>query len=553
VSTALSATLSATLFAAALSSDEYCTAYLDKQLAWYREYGLPLPPPQAALVWYVTKPTTAVIKGKLVVEPGSPGLGFSLDGRSVLYGASRSEPVPSITFIKPDPSLVREGIYIHWLRFAVACHERGWKPMALAALRKWVCTNGWDSEEDIARDSWNHWVSQIHDEPGTPLPVLLKYLKRAQRLNGGGEELIRSVELAVKPRNSPPGSDDALLDELINLSGEEPFTDFLADPRYRAVARRGLEIVPVLIAHLSDERITRTVRLQGGIGNSENLRVRDIVLDFLTQLHGGPFAVPEDTWDERLKAIGNWFADAHKLGEGKYVASRILGAEKDDNEFRPMLFWLLTEKYPERVPGVYRALIDTRSRQHRFAWRYAKAVAEGPLPVADKRKILEYAAIQDSPTIRWGGIKYLRAVDPELAHGILLAALAKLPTEADARESYLAMVAAEGTDPDEWRALGLAVRRADPGGRLELLQAVAFATAPEGRKHRLAFLAEYLSDDAVRDADATPRRLEVGNFAALRLANLLKIDAEPTEDWTAAQWAELRAKVRAKVNEELQR
>ena len=49
------------------------------------------------------------------------------------------------------------------------------------------------------------------------------------------------------------------------------------------------------------------------------------------------------------------------------------------------------------------------------------------------------------------------------------------------------------------------------------------------------------------------KRLEVRNFAAMQLAELLKIDADPEPDWTPAQWAELRAKVQAKVKEELRR
>jgi hypothetical protein len=562
--------LSAALFFALLSSDDYCSAHLDQQLAWHREYGLPLPPPQAALVWYVTEPTESYRMGKKVVEPGSSGLGFSLDGRTVLYGAGRSTPVASITFVKPDAALVRAGVYIHWLQFAVVCHERGWKPLALAAIRKWTLSNlGWDTEGAIASDAWHHWKRRIHDDPGTPLPVIAKYLKRADPLSARDSELIRSIELALTPRNSPPGSDDALIDELVGLSGEEPLPywwsrGFRDDPRYQAVVRRGLVTVPALIAHLDDERITRTVRRLSGLDNLQNLRVRDVVLDVLVQLHGGQFVLTEDTRNECIKVIGNWFADAHKLGEEKYVAAQILGANEKDDVFRPTLFWLLTERYPQRVPGVYRALIDTRPRHHDSAWRYAQALAEGPLPTADKRKALEYAARQENPNVRWGAIKYLRAVDPKLAHEILLAALANIPVEADRHDSVLAFVVAECADADEWRALGLAVRRADPGGRLELLQKVARATAPEGRKHRLALLAEYLTDDAVRSASENRsrfqwtdfagsafNRLEVRNFAAARLAKVLGVDADLDKDWTAAQWAELRARVRAKVKNEL--
>jgi hypothetical protein len=109
------------------------------------------------------------------------------------------------------------------------------------------------------------------------------------------------------------------------------------------------------------------------------------------------------------------------------------------------------------------------------------------------------------------------------------------------------------------------VRRSDAGGRLELLYAIALNDAPEGRKHRLAFLAEHLTDDTARDRNQDPHRfgvgsagsafpqLEVRNFAAMRLALLLEIDVSPNKEWTAAQWAELREKVRVEVAKELGR
>jgi hypothetical protein len=358
-----------------------------------------------------------------------------------------------------------------------------------------------------------------------------------------------------------------LIDELIELAGkvecrnytQEPFR---ADPRYRAIVHRGLAIVPALIAHLEDDRITR-VFLPVGF---QHYRVKDIVLDILEELHGGPFLVPEDTPAERLRVIGKWIADAEKLGEEQYLMTRILGEDEKDEEPRLTLFWLLTEKYPERVPAVYRALIDKRPGHRDFSLRYAKAIADGPLPAAEKRKILEYAAIQESPAHRWAGIYYLRPYDPKLAKGLLLAALANMPNDPSESEARLALIVAEGTDPEEWQMLSKTVRRLDPGTRLELLRMISLAKTVEGRTLRLAFLAEYLTDDAVRDVNSDFNRfryswvvgrdfpqLEVRNFSAMRLAVLLGLDVEPEKEWSAAQWAELREKVRAAVAKEPQR
>jgi hypothetical protein len=135
-------------------------------------------------------------------------------------------------------------------------------------------------------------------------------------------------------------------------------------------------------------------------------------------------------------------------------------------------------------------------------------------------------------------------------------ALDTLPVEADKDDSMLAYVVAECADPDEWKALALAVRRATPDGRVEFLRLITRVKTPEGHKHRLAFLAEYLIDDELSKEHPhryLPPELEVRNFVALRLAAILAFDVEPDRDWTAAQWSELRAKVQAKVKDELQR
>jgi hypothetical protein len=556
--------LGAVLFFASLSSDEFCLAHLDQQLAWHRKYGLPPVPPQAALVWCITEPMTYYVDAgrKKVINPGEPVLGFSLDGRTLFERSNHPHPVASITVIKPDPALLRTEVHARWLEIAVACHERGWKELALESIRRWSRANeGWDTEDQIARDAWHYWVYQLRNDPGTPLPLVAKYLKLAAQMYALGDaKLARSVELAVRPRNSPPGSADALIDELVELTGEEPFffwagRGFRADPRYRAIVQRGLDIVPALIAHLDDDRATRAVRRPQRI-EIEQLRIRDLAFDVLAQLHGRAFVLEEDTLDERLRVIGKWFADAHKLGEVKYVVSRILGVDEKDDEFRAVLFDLLAEKYPQHLPGVFRALIDERPNHHVHAWNYAKAIADAPLPPADKRKIFEYAAIQEQPTLRAAGIYYLRPFDPKMAKGLLLLGLAQMPVVPDVSETHLAGIVAEGTDPDEWRALGLAVRRAEVGARIRMLAVIARKTTPAGRKHRIAFLAEYLRDDELRDAEGFNDRflrLEVRNAAAMRLAQVLELPAEPDLDWTPAQWAALRTQVRARAHEELQR
>jgi hypothetical protein len=535
------------LLVATLASDDVCTRHLDEQLAWHRHYGLPLPPPQAALVWFEPEPVWPPLPSFQL----RPGLGFSLDGRTVLDSFGESDPVASVTFVKPDPSLVRDAACVNWLRFAVACHERGWKPLALAAVRRYVLANeGWGTNDQIADDAWRHWARLIHSDPGTPLPVIAKYLKRAQR-SDVEEEFVRAVEETAKPRNSPPDSDDALIDALLELTGYQPFdacrlTDFRTDPLYLAVARRGLDGVPALIAHLDDPRVTRIRGDECHICRNSSLRVKDIVLDLLVQLHGGKFKAANR--HELLKEIALWYAAALKLGEAKYLTTRLLGEDDKQDVPREMLLRLIADKYPERLPDVFRKIIDTRPRLQEHAWMFARAIEDGPVPPPDKHKLFEYAARSGYP-VRAAGIHFLRPYDPERAKKLLLAALAEPSSEVE-----LARTVAEGTDPDEWRAFGLALRQAHPLDRIFLLDRMLEAEAPAARKLRLALAAEYLTDDDAYygSSDGRPHpSVVVQNVVAWKLAEILASDTflTPRDE----EWPAFRAAVRARVDEELRR
>jgi hypothetical protein len=285
--------------------------------------------------------------------------------------------------------------------------------------------------------------------------------------------------------------------------------------------------------------------------------VKDVVLDILMQLNGGPFPLdgwrnmPEEaeTLKEWTKFIGDWHATANKHGEEKYILSRVLGDDEDDHEFRPGLLWLLAEKYPQRLPEVFRTAVDTRIGHARYAWEYARAVAGARIPDADKRKVLEHAAAQDQPGVREAGIYFLRPLDPKRAKERALRALAEIPGYRDG-DAALAFVVAEGADADEWAALARAVRRANAARQIDLLCGVLCAKTPEGRKHRIAFLTQYLADEAGADAPAgRAAQAEARHLAGTQLAALLLIETGPyPTDWTAAPpWAELRDDVKAEL------
>jgi hypothetical protein len=554
------------LLVAPYASDEIATKQLDYLLALSRECGLPLPPPDAVLV-----------KCSQPGAPGDPFLALTLDGRTLW--PNRRYALASIQCVLPDPQRLRDVDSVDWRELALVAHERGWHELALVAFRKWALKSfeygWWTPENNIGLAALRYREEQIFASPTTPLPVIAKYLRRGQEYAtepARSRGLLRSVELALAPRHARSGSDDALIDALLDLTGRagtEGPPGYRYDPRYRALLRRGFDAVPALIAHLADERVTRARGL--GCGEPDQRRIRGVVLHILADLRGSPFAIEWDTPNDELPAIEAWFADARKLGEEEYLVSHLLGTEEGDGGFHEPLLWLLAEKYPKRLPDLFRKVIDTRPGQYKHAQHYAKAIAQAALPLADKRKILEYAASQENGSVGAAGSDYLNRLDPKWK-AQLIRDLTEAPINPKEPRTDLAAVVANDAEADEWRALALLVRRSSAPARMHLLRAISGpddGSQPVDRavwKCRLALLAEYLTDDEARTDNPFPfslfPRWEVRNFAALHLAKVLGLyqgpeetppEWDPDPDWTAAEWAELRDKLRAKVKHELQR
>jgi len=576
-----------------LASDKVCTKHLDRLLAIHQEYGLPLPPPQAKLVQFMVysgQVGYSAERATKYVHPGALCLGFSIDGRTVLGNFNEPWGVDSIKPAKPDQTALEKNNEQADLLLAVQCHARGWTTLSRAVYRNYLTENRelldpeWNwGEDNLVTIAWDHWLFTLSHGRSTPLPLVAKYLKRLLPYLSPEEielldnrELIRALERSLVPRNSRPGSNEALIDNLIHVMGfesgerknNEPrsnphYDDALrAEPKYQAMLRRGFVGVPALIDHLNDERLTRVVRhtpVFNQLWETYQCRVKNIAWDLLCDLADEQLAGREVDAFARVAAARKWFARAEKIDEEEYIVSRVLGRSENVWFLNNTMFWLLCDKYPKRLPEVYRKLIDLADTNLAWSsWRVAKAVSEGPFPVADKREILEYAARQSEPFHCAAGVKFLRPIDPKQAHESLIAGLVKLSGRITDGGMVLAEVAADRDDPREWQSLAKAVRCADVGSRLELLKLIAEEPSSANQTLRLKFIAEYLTDDGVRNrnddherykfedhiAGGNFDRLEVRNFAAYQLAELLELNVVVQMDWTPTQWGKFRDQVR---------
>jgi hypothetical protein len=127
-------------------------------------------------------------------------------------------------------------------------------------------------------------------------------------------------------------------------------------------------------------------------------------------------------------------------------------------------------------------------------------------------------------------------------------------------EAGFAHVVMQVEDDAIWRQFLDVARRSSVGLRLEMMNPMCYSyIGQKNRDRRLALLAALLDDQAVRDLSVNPSKyegpcaaftfpkIEVRNFAALKIASILELDESPDKFWTSAQWKSLRETVQSRV------
>ena len=110
-----------------------------------------------------------------------------------------------------------------------------------------------------------------------------------------------------------------------------------------------------------------------------------------------------------------------------------------------------------------------------------------------------------------------------------------------------------------WSEYLQCTQKAVVGLRMEIMNPFNYRNIGNKNENlRIAFLAAFLDDNAVRDVTVNKERfegphaaftidkIEVRNFAAMQIASILNVDFQdgPNEFWTVEQWAALRMKVK---------
>ncbi|MEO2088908.1 MAG: hypothetical protein ABGY75_05345 [Gemmataceae bacterium] len=540
-------------------------AKLAELVKLYKAYELPPPPTDAKLYREAFK------EGGRGGPPPPPRIGFGLkpdkDGVSTEFLVGCVTDRFSAEFTTEIPPEIKHiaADQIH-LTTVVQFHLRGWTDLAEAAFTR---GGHWKDKPELALagPAWRYWLNKLHD-PAVDRALILRRMASAQQAYPDGfrddesEMLYVDLRKSLLPSRAKPGTVEALIDEWLDIT--EFFTPTPSDERYEAVVRQGFDAVPALIDALTDTRLSRGSRSTfGGLGSGPvRYRIRDYAEDILRgfMYEGERFAEEEEGIGLDIEAVRKWWATVSKANEEEYVVSRVLKVAEGEYLPNEHLLTVIRHKYPKRLPTLFRKVLT--DHPDRDIHSVAYAVATSTLPKETKRELLLEAVASKDLYRQLYGRMFLYDVDPERFHQIVIDELSKLPNTPNepyhvCREAAFAQDVLRTDDAKVWAAAEKYVRRADAGIRLEWLREFARSgQPPEVRRRCAEFVAQYLTDTAVRDATAEPKLypggyagypdfkvIEVRNYAAYSLSYMLEVKGKPTAKWSADEWAKFRDEV----------
>lgn len=560
------------------------TPTLDDLLKEYRKLDLPLPPRKAKLVRYQSlDPGVVIVNGKIQPHRKEYALAFLIGPETKkeqpkLLTGTRWLPTDGVSNIHeaaPEPDAAK-GIDLageDGLILAIRCHERGWDKLARHVLEQSQKKAKDPLHKQLLHVAWDYWYGRLTDPKLDRRPAA-KHLKELIKQNKEWDTkynrvLLKSLDLALAPRKSRPGSIESLIDDLVDYNADTGTIGiFEPEERYWRIAKLGFDAVPALIEHLDDDRLTRA-RMQGFNNFATwHMRIGDVVSDLLEGLAG------EETgrdWLDRQKGYRidkakakTWWQKANKVGEETYLLDHVFvkATENQEEHVNAHLLNVMLAKYPKHIPSLYRAILDKRPELD--SWLLAEAVLRCQQPTKAKMDLFVYGAAHKDNKHRYPALVAMKELDRKQFDALLLATIEKFPKDVagpywKCPEADIAGLATGCNDPHIWPVLEKVAKRSAVGLRLEMLNMLR---GNEHRAERLRLLAAFLDDDTVRMlrghgskfegpcAGFIYKKLEVRDFAALELAALLRIEIEEKLHRTPEEWAKVRDRVRQALKRE---
>jgi hypothetical protein len=563
---------------------------LDEFATSYRCLGLPLPPPGSTLVRVKKKYVTSFPGNPKLSENEYEELGWLVRPRTATSPAviwtngelSREWLSSAITPVRTAEDV--RGLDPTWqwerLLWAAQIHVRGRSEIARAlfdsAVRLESTDGKLDPEINRLMRSGLHvatWFANLRawSNPTDRRRAFARLSEIASTdpnyRSTEPPDLMRGMELAVQPSSATPGSIPALIDQFVDvLDNPDGSNGRVDDSVSLRIAEKGFDAIPDLLKHLTDRRVTNVGVGSFGCGPSTVYftTVGNLCQALLVELSNGEVESEADVV-AFAKGIEKWLADARRRGEEEWVIQQTVTPGKGPSD---VLLRLIRAKYPHHLPAIYRAQLNDSSNGRGVS--AAGELARSRVDRETKLSLLRRGTGHDNFDHRLAAIAALAGVDSDLARAAVGDTVTWLRTRAGgARQNPEAEIdefvsfALRFDGPDTTRSVAELLGHQTVTRRVDLLVVIAYNYSFSDRNQFILstrLFAAMLSDESVYTATPNANQMgfravhpsiEVRNFATLTMAPLFDIDVPWNPDRTPAEWAALRAKVKAAVEKEL--
>ncbi len=545
----------------------------------YKRFGLPFPLPNAQLVrierdsyFWNPEPEAGAARYNLAYRVSPVGAGHRPRYLTVSFRGVGLEEIEyvepaGVETIAPTPDALQSvdlGDGHYCLSLAVQFKDRGWDNLAAALYARARELFAEDEDHTSVMSefrivAWGFWLGPIR-ERGADRREALRWLKALAAEDEAFRSpevsaFLRHLELTVAPRRHKPGTIEALIDDLTEY-WDDPYSPVPrpAEPAsYWKLAELGFDAVPALIAHLDDDRLTRTGSLGSQFWTSYSLTVGHLCSRLLFNLSAGTIGGRySEAGGDRLDPVEAraWFDRANKVGEEKWLLAHALppfvgkaiAYHEDRSVFvgkafvnhkgqsEPHIVRVLGAKYPARLPAIYRTMLK-QSVEGGLLNDYVNEVIASKLPREQKIALLEEGAASADYDHWVPALEGLARLDRALLRKHLTDRLNRVwlrawlghPDPGDSDRLVRLIEAAD--DPACWGALASAVRACGVAFRTDVMSQITPPQPPDRadaqRLERIRFLAQFLND---RTAEIDPEDgtvVETRDYVASQLAGLL--------------------------------
>jgi len=546
----------------------------------YEQTGLPLPPPDARLVVFdrrIDEPLTFEDWGYLLPRQTNNGRVKVMFGTHV-HLVDRSE-IRSLDPIRDKASYVRVGNLYHvsyeepsGLALVAAEASRGHVSTALAVLQNFQWPYNLDqvfqpaaTREGTVVPHWReyagklavlHWVNESF-VPGSDRKAILDNLERETvRYPFASAEIpsgmIEALRATLNTPRAPAGSNEALIDGLLECSYPGQMTDglFLQKPKsfepIQRILNKGYEMVPTLLHHLDDHRLTRARfgfmpvcrpnYCDIHIEVPHIIPVSALCWGLLDQMRGDR----QDYTSDPHKVVRAW-AEKYRSGDENrdcLTALLNIGALADAN------LTLAQKRHPELIMKAYEMRL--KGQGHASISTLLKAMPGAGFNMKTIEKAAAKGCASADPGNEWEAIYALkelhsRRFEPEVTKRYNAMNPRWAPGKA-AASSF----ASESDRLEIWRALTRATRRASDDLRFALIKWVnADGLSRRNRPMAIRYFQSFSKDrsmanKAIQASDENfepSQTLCVARMARLKAAEALGIPAPKGENPSPQTWA----------------